>query len=100
MAHITGGGLTENIPRSIPKNLAVNIDTKGWELPDIFRWIKKNGNLTDMDMYRIFNCGIGMVLITDQKFSDDINKEIKKCGYKSFNIGRVTNKEKDSVIYS
>ena len=100
MAHITGGGLTENIPRSIPKNLAVNVDTKGWELPNIFRWIKKNGNLTDMDMYRIFNCGIGMVLIIDQEFSDDINQEIKKCGYKSFNIGRVINKEKGSVIYS
>ena len=69
-------------------------------MPKIFQWLQDEGNVPQDEMYRIFNCGIGMVLITDQKFSDDINKEIKKCGYKSFNIGRVTNKEKDSVIYS
>ena len=85
---------------NILKKQEHKVEFSCFSIPDIFQWIKKNGNLTDMDMYRIFNCGIGMVLIIDQEFSDDINQEIKKCGYKSFNIGRVINKEKDSVIYS
>ena len=99
MAHITGGGLTENIPRSIPKNLAVEIFLDSWKLPEIFEWLKKNGNITDEDMLRIFNCGIGMVLLVDEDIAKNIKTEIKDNGFESFNIGRVVKKDCDSVIY-
>ena len=66
LSHITGGGLTENLPRSIPDNLCVEIDTDSWEMPNIFKWLQENGNISDDGMYRIFNCGIGMVLFVDE----------------------------------
>jgi phosphoribosylformylglycinamidine cyclo-ligase len=100
MAHITGGGLTENIPRSVPKNLSVKINKSSWDFPEIFNWIKENGKVSDADMLRIFNCGIGMVLIVDEEIADDIGNEINKFGLKSFNLGRVIANEEDSVIYS
>ena len=65
MAHITGGGLTENIPRSIPKNLSVTINKSSWEMPEIFQWLQKNGNILEEEMFRVFNCGIGFVFVVD-----------------------------------
>jgi len=100
MAHITGGGLTENIPRSIPKNLAVNIDTNSWHMPEIFKWLQINGHLSNLDMYRIFNCGIGMVLIVREGDSEPLMKEISKHNFKSFIIGSVVDKDaNNSVVF-
>ena len=78
LSHITGGGLTENLPRSIPDNLYVEIDTNAWEMPHIFKWLQENGNISDDGMYRIFNCGIGMVLIVDEDEGLNISKRIKE----------------------
>ena len=100
MAHITGGGLTENIPRSIPKNLSASIDTGSWDIPEIFKWLQVNGNLNDDDMFRIFNCGIGMVLIVSEEDSGAMLDEINKHNFKCFNIGTLINKESNnSVIF-
>jgi phosphoribosylformylglycinamidine cyclo-ligase len=100
MAHITGGGLTENIPRSIPKNLSAFIDTGSWDIPEIFKWLQVNGNLNDDDMFRIFNCGIGMVLIVSEEDSGAVLDEINNHNFKCFNIGTLINKESNnSVIF-
>ena len=100
MAHITGGGLTENIPRSIPKNLSASIDTGSWDIPEIFKWLQVNGNLNDDDMFRIFNCGIGMVLIVSEEDSGAMLDEINNHNFKCFNIGTLINKESNnSVIF-
>ena len=100
LSHITGGGLTENLPRSITNDLCVEIDTSSWEMPDIFKWLKENGNISDIDMFRIFNCGIGMVLFVDKDYVLDISKRIKELEMNSFVIGTVKNKkEKSSVIF-
>ena len=100
MAHITGGGLTENIPRSIPKNLSASIDTKSWVMPEIFKWLQLNGNLKNEDMFRIFNCGIGMVLIVKEEDSKAILKEIKDCDFNCFKIGKLINREtNNSVVF-
>jgi phosphoribosylformylglycinamidine cyclo-ligase len=100
MAHITGGGLTENIPRSIPKNLSAFIDTGSWDIPEIFKWLQVNGNLNDDDMFRIFNCGIGMVLIVSEEDSGAVLGEINNHNFKCFNIGTLINKESNnSVIF-
>ena len=100
LAHITGGGLTENLPRSIPKDLAIKIDTGSWEFPDIFKWLEKEGDISKTDMYRIFNCGIGMVIFVDKDEVNVICERITKLGYKNFVIGELIKKENtDSVIY-
>ena len=100
MAHITGGGLTENIPRSIPKNLSASIDTGSWDIPEIFKWLQVNGNLNDDDMFRIFNCGIGMALIVSEEDSGAMLDEINNHNFKCFNIGTLINKESNnSVIF-
>ena len=62
-AHITGGGLLENIPRILPKNLCAEIDYSAWQMPEIFQFLQKEGNIKNQEMQRTFNCGIGMVVI-------------------------------------
>ena len=100
MAHITGGGLTENIPRSLPKHLAVEIYLDSWQLPEIFRWLQDNGNITQDDMLRIFNCGIGMGLVVNEDISENVKLEIKNNAFECFDIGKVIKKDSESVIYS
>ena len=98
MAHITGGGLTENIPRSIPENLSASIDTGSWVMPEIFKWLQTNGSLNDEDMFRIFNCGIGMVLIVKEDDSLKILEEIKNHNFKCFSIGKLINKQNNNSV--
>ena len=62
MAHITGGGLTENIPRVIPDGLEVLLSAQAWQRAEVFDWLQKAGNIADAEMYRTFNCGIGMTI--------------------------------------
>eukprot|EP00878_Enallax_costatus_P001881 GHUV01002040.1.p1 GENE.GHUV01002040.1~~GHUV01002040.1.p1 ORF type:complete len:369 (+),score=132.07 GHUV01002040.1:315-1421(+) len=65
LVHITGGGMTENIPRVIPKGLGVHINPNAWELPPMYKWIQQAGNISEAEMRRTFNCGVGMVVIVD-----------------------------------
>ncbi|MDC7703619.1 phosphoribosylformylglycinamidine cyclo-ligase [Vogesella indigofera] len=70
MAHITGGGITENTPRVLPENTVAQIDAGSWELPKLFQWLQAEGNVDAQEMYRTFNCGIGMVVIVDAADAD------------------------------
>ena len=70
MAHITGGGLTENIPRVLPNGLQAVIDSKSWTRPPLFQWLQSAGNISDDEMHRVFNCGIGMVVIVSANDAD------------------------------
>ena len=63
LAHITGGGIVDNVPRVLPENMQAVIQRDTWELPALFRWLQTQGNVADAEMVRVFNCGIGMVLI-------------------------------------
>ena len=63
MAHITGGGITENVPRVLPENVVADIDAASWQMPKLFRWLQQGGNVEQQEMYRTFNCGIGMVVV-------------------------------------
>ncbi len=98
LSHITGGGLTENLPRSMPDNLYAEIDTNSWEMPSIFKWLKENGNISDDDMHRIFNCGIGMVLFVNEDEELNISSRIKELKMNSFVIGKVKNKKEESSV--
>lgn len=66
VVHITGGGMPENIPRVVPKGLACKVNTASWQVPDIFRWVQETGKVSDAEMRRTFNMGVGMILVVDK----------------------------------
>ena len=98
ISHITGGGLTENLPRSIPDNLLIEINTEAWEIPEIFNWLMKEGDISMQEMYRIFNCGIGMVICVENADEIEIRKKISSLGYKNYLIGKISEKTENEII--
>ena len=98
ISHITGGGLLENIPRVLPKHLAANLDQNSWELPQIFKWLQAEGNIDTMEMYRVLNCGVGMVVIVPKALSGEAIDILKSCGENAWLIGEVINSEGKQVL--
>ncbi len=90
MAHITGGGLVGNIPRVLPKNCNAAIKKSSWPKHKIFTYLQQAGPVEENEMYRVFNMGIGYVLIVAEDFADSITKKLKKYGEKVYRIGRIT----------
>ena len=99
IANITGGGLLENIPRSIPKNLSSEIYLDNWKLPTLYRTLQGLGNIQINDMLRIFNCGIGMTVIIDPKDLNTTMKVISQHKFKSYMIGKVVNKQSTEINF-
>ncbi|CAI2165494.1 1987_t:CDS:10 [Funneliformis geosporum] len=93
MAHITGGGFVDNIPRILPKDLGVIVDSNAWELPKVFKWLKENGNIPSDDLFRTFNCGIGMVLIVSCDDEIQVKKLLGEYESDVCTIGRVVTKQ-------
>ncbi|KAG5518035.1 hypothetical protein PMAC_003221 [Pneumocystis sp. 'macacae'] len=89
LAHITGGGFIENIPRILPDNLMSEIDVTSWELPKIFHWFKKAGNVPIDDFSRTFNMGIGMVIIVDTSSVPEVFSELESMGENVYKIGNI-----------
>ncbi len=89
MAHITGGGLTENIPRVLPDMVTAIIDPKAWPQPALFKWLQKEGQVADAEMHRVFNCGIGMVVIVAEADAGEAMQYLATAGEKVFAIGRI-----------
>jgi phosphoribosylformylglycinamidine cyclo-ligase len=89
LAHITGGGIVENLPRVLSKNLQAKINYNSWQMPEIFKLLKKIGKVSDEEMYRTFNCGIGMVLVIDKKDVDEIKQILQANGEEVFEIGEL-----------
>jgi phosphoribosylformylglycinamidine cyclo-ligase len=87
MAHITGGGLLDNIPRSLPDGVGVAIDRNAWKVPAIFEAIRKAGDVPDAEMYRAFNMGIGMVLMVDPDAASGLEKALSASGETVYRIG-------------
>lgn len=98
ISHITGGGFWENIPRVLPSNVQAVIDKNSWDWPEIFKWLKEKGNITTHEMYRTFNCGVGMVLIVDQHEADDAINMLRQLGEDAWQIGRTVDNQTDSVV--
>lgn len=90
MAHITGGGLVGNIPRVLPKNCNAAIKKDAWPKHEIFDLLQNLGPVEEQEMYRVFNMGIGFVLVVAEDFADSIAKKLTKYGEKVYRIGRVT----------
>ena len=91
LAHITGGGLTENIPRVLPDGLGVEIDLKSWDLPPVFKWLTKTADMDQAELLKTFNAGLGMVLAVSEARADEISALLADQGETVSRIGRVTN---------
>ncbi len=87
MAHITGGGITENVPRVLPAGVVADIDSQSWELPKLFKWLQSEGNVAEQEMYRTFNCGIGMVVILAASDADEAISQLQTAGETVTKIG-------------
>ena len=89
LAHITGGGLTENLPRVLPEGLGIEIDLDSWDLPPIFRWLIEQSGMDDAEALRTFNCGIGMVVVARGDVHHDVARAIEDAGISPLQIGTV-----------
>jgi len=98
ISHITGGGLLENIPRVLPANLAAKLDANSWELPEIFQFLQDNGNIDIMEMYRVFNCGVGMVIVIPAEQSEQAIAYLNELGETAWLIGDITQNDGNQVI--
>ena len=89
LSHITGGGLLENIPRVLPADSVAVIDTNSWQQPAVFKWLQSNGNVTDTEMYRTFNCGVGMVIVVAEEDQAETLSLLTKAGEAPWIIGHI-----------
>jgi phosphoribosylformylglycinamidine cyclo-ligase len=100
MAHITGGGITENLPRVLPHGTAAVVDASAWEVPPLFRWLQRNGNVPIDDMMRTFNMGLGLIIVTARDRSEQLIEELAARGGRDARvIGEIVPGEPPSVTY-
>ena len=93
VAHITGGGFYENMPRCLKPGLGIKINKGSWEIPEIFPFLQKLGNVDEKDMYNVFNMGVGMILVVDEKDVERTMEILAANGEKPSVIGTVTDGE-------
>jgi len=97
LAHITGGGLVENVPRVLPARLAARIERAAWKLPPLFSWLQREGRIADAELYRVFNCGIGMVAVVAPADAARAVKILAAAGETAWRIGRVERRRKNAA---
>ncbi|MCW8911406.1 MAG: phosphoribosylformylglycinamidine cyclo-ligase [Gammaproteobacteria bacterium] len=89
MSHITGGGLLENLPRVMPENTRAQLDASSWQMPAVFQWLQQQGNIEQSEMYRTFNCGVGMVLVVNAEDTEQAIELLTANGETAWKIGEV-----------
>jgi phosphoribosylformylglycinamidine cyclo-ligase len=97
LAHITGGGLTDNIPRVLPEGVCASLDSSRWTRPGIFGWLQKMGNIEDAEMHRTFNCGIGMVMVVPRAEAKAAIDSLGSHGVEAFEIGAIVQRQRDAA---
>lgn len=90
LAHITGGGLTENLPRVLPETMGAEIDLSAWRLPPVFEWLMQSGGVSEAEMLRSFNCGVGMVLVVPPSLEAKVTEALSAAGEEPFPVGSIT----------
>ena len=98
ISHITGGGLLENIPRVLPDHLAAKLDPASWTQPEIFQWLQGQGNIATSEMYRVLNCGVGMVVVISRESSNEAINHLNSCGENAWLIGKVVQFDGQQVV--
>jgi phosphoribosylformylglycinamidine cyclo-ligase len=96
LAHITGGGLTDNIPRVLPEGVRASLEASRWTRPEIFKWLQKMGNIEDAEMHRTFNCGIGMVMIVPAAEAKAAIDSLGSHGVEAFEVGSIEARQPDT----
>ena len=96
MAHITGGGLVDNVPRVLPENTQAVLHRDSWQMPELFRWLQMKGGVADAEMVRVFNCGIGMVVIVAPAQADAAIKSLSAQGLKAWTVGEIVERPRDA----
>ncbi len=94
MAHITGGGLLENIPRILPDNLCAVLQRTAWDMPPLFKWLQAQGNIAEREMHRTFNCGIGMAIVVSAENVQQAQKQLRTSGEQVWHIGEIMERTK------
>ena len=89
LAHITGGGLTENVPRVLPENVKAVIEQSSWQRPKLFEWLQAEGQVAESEMHRVFNCGIGMVVVVAEEDVQRALRLMRAAGEMALEIGRI-----------
>ena len=89
LSHITGGGLLENLPRVLPADCKAQIDTASWQWPAVFQWLQSQGNVDTLEMYRTFNCGVGMVVCVAPEDVSSALAQLNNAGHSAWEIGRI-----------
>ena len=97
LAHITGGGLTENVPRVLPENVKAVIEKNTWQRPKLFQWLQQEGNVAESEMHRVFNCGIGMVVVVAAQDAAEAMRLLNEAGEKTQVIGRIEPRSGDEA---
>ncbi len=101
LAHITGGGITENLPRVLPDSLGANIDLNSWEKLPIFDWLQEKGNIAEDELLRTFNCGIGMIICIPAETKEAAIQQLNDAGEQAFCIGQITSRgDGEQVTYA
>ena len=98
MAHITGGGLIENIPRMLPDHLRAEVDCETWPLPQVFEWLRKTGELKNEELTRVFNTGLGMVVVVAAENVDEAVRQLESAGEKVYIVGTLSKREGDEGV--
>jgi phosphoribosylformylglycinamidine cyclo-ligase len=93
LAHITGGGLVENVPRILPENASAAIARSAWPMPPLFQWLQREGGVAEAEMHRVFNCGIGMVIVVAAEHADAATRALSGAGETVFRIGRIESRK-------
>jgi phosphoribosylformylglycinamidine cyclo-ligase len=97
LAHITGGGITENVPRVLPANVVADLRLASWELPPVFQWLQTQGRVADAEMHRVFNCGIGMVLVVSAADADRTVAHLNAAGETAWIVGDIRARNGDEA---
>jgi phosphoribosylformylglycinamidine cyclo-ligase len=97
IVHITGGGFDGNVPRILPKGVRARVDPTSWPRPAVFDWVQRHGELSDAEMLRVFNCGIGMVLCVPHDQADDIAERLRAQGERAYHIGHVERRDENQA---
>ena len=97
LAHITGGGIVENVPRVLPAGFAARIERNAWPMPPLFRWLQGRGNIADAEFYRVFNCGIGMAVVVAASDAARATRILKASGETAWRIGRIVRRGRNGT---
>ena len=98
ISHITGGGLLENIPRVLPENTCAQINQSSWQIPRIFSWLQEKGNVAQNEMYRTFNCGVGMVIVVSESELESALSLLMQCGENAWHLGKIVELQSNQQV--